>query len=298
MKTVKGIKAFNKDMTCRGFQYKEGKTYKTDKARMCESGFHFCTNPFDVLNYYDICESEFAEVEASGKIIKQKDGDSKISATEIKIGVRIGLSGFVESAVNFLIDFCKKKNNSGDSSQLASSGDYSRLASSGDYSRLASSGDYSQLASSGNSSRLASSGDYSQLASSGDSSRLASSGDYSQLASSGDSSRLASSGDYSRLASSGDYSQLASSGDSSRLALSGNSSRLAVDGKFSVGADIGINGKAKGKKGNWITLAEWEYSDKENKYIPICVKSVKITGKKIKEDTWYKLKNSKFTEVE
>lgn len=61
MKKIKGFKAFNKDMTCRGFKYEEGKTYKSDKAEICSSGFHFCENPFDILNYYDLCESEFKE---------------------------------------------------------------------------------------------------------------------------------------------------------------------------------------------------------------------------------------------
>jgi hypothetical protein len=124
---------------------------------------------------------------------------------------------------------------------------------------------------------------------SGNSSKLASSGDYSQLASSGDSSQLASSGNSSQLASSGDYSKLASSGNSSQLASSGYGSQLEINGEKSVGANIGINGIIKGKKGNWITLAEYNSSGE-----PICVISTKIDGKIIKEDTWYILKNGKF----
>lgn len=37
---MKAYKGFNKDMTCRGFQFEEGKTYETETAKMCESGFH------------------------------------------------------------------------------------------------------------------------------------------------------------------------------------------------------------------------------------------------------------------
>ena len=58
----------------------------------------------------------------------------------------------------------------------------------------------------------------------------------------------------------------------------------------------GINSKIKGKKGNWITLAEWKYNEDINKVIPICVKSVQIDGKVIKEDTYYKLENGEFIE--
>ncbi|MBT7630966.1 MAG: hypothetical protein HN597_14875, partial [Desulfobacula sp.] len=145
---MKGFKAFNKDMTCQGFQFEENKTYEEKKAKICQSGFHFCKNPFDVLDYYDLCESEFTEVEAIGTIDTQKNGDSKHTTTKIKIGVKLGLGGFIKSTVNFLIDFCKKDNkpDKKDYSQLAASGYSSKLAASGYYSQLAASGYYSQLA--------------------------------------------------------------------------------------------------------------------------------------------------------
>lgn len=31
---MKAYKGFNPDMTCRGFQYEEGKTYETDEATL------------------------------------------------------------------------------------------------------------------------------------------------------------------------------------------------------------------------------------------------------------------------
>ena len=49
---MKAYKGFNPDMTCRGFQYEEGKTYETDKAELCECGFHACLEPLDVIAYY------------------------------------------------------------------------------------------------------------------------------------------------------------------------------------------------------------------------------------------------------
>ena len=54
---------------------------------------------------------------------------------------------------------------------------------------------------------------------------------------------------------------------------------------------------AKGAKGNWLVLAEWVYSDKKNCYISKCVKSKKIDGEIIKEDTFYRLVNGEFVEV-
>ena len=101
---------------------------------------------------------------------------------------------------------------------------------------------------------------------------------------------------YSRLAASGNGSLLAASGDDSQLAASGNYSRLEINGKNSVGMCAGADSKIKGKIGNWITLSEWEW--KNDDYVPVCVKSALIDGKKIKEDTWYQLKNGEFVEYE
>jgi hypothetical protein len=134
---LKGYKAFKKNMTCRGFQFEEGQTYETDKAVICETGFHFCENPLDTLNYYSLCESEFAEVEALGET-QTHDSDSKVCTTKIKIGSKLGLSGFVKASVDFLLERCAQgaKSKKKDCSKLATSGDYSQLAALGDHSRL------------------------------------------------------------------------------------------------------------------------------------------------------------------
>lgn len=44
---MKAFKGFNKDLTCRGFQYEEGKEFHTEKAECCEEGFHACEYPLD-----------------------------------------------------------------------------------------------------------------------------------------------------------------------------------------------------------------------------------------------------------
>lgn len=53
----------------------------------------------------------------------------------------------------------------------------------------------------------------------------------------------------------------------------------------------------KGSKGNWITLVEWKYDYNLEKYIPICVKSAKIDGKKLLENTYYTLRDGEFVRM-
>jgi hypothetical protein len=167
---TKGVKAFDKGLKCKGFQFEEGKTYKIDeKPVICNKGFHYCENPLDVLEYYDLCESEFAEIEALGDVVKDaNDKDTKRATSEIKISAKINLAGFIKASFEYLWKECSKKDKDDkNSSKLAASGDSSQLAASGDSSQLAASGDYSKLAASGYYSKLAASGYYSQLEMSG-----------------------------------------------------------------------------------------------------------------------------------
>ena len=54
---------------------------------------------------------------------------------------------------------------------------------------------------------------------------------------------------------------------------------------------------AKGGLHSVIVLTEWKYDDNGN-YVPIAVKSEIVDGVRIKADTWYKLKNGEFVEVD
>jgi len=162
---VKGYKATDKDMKCRGFQYEIGEEYEhKDDISLCNSGFHFCQNPLDVLDFYNLCDSEFLSVESSGQC---KSDEKKTVTNKLRVTASIGLPGLIKASVEWILNNTKKSKKK-DYSQLAASGDSSQLAASGDYSKLAASGDYSKLAASGDSSQLAASGDYSKLAASGD----------------------------------------------------------------------------------------------------------------------------------
>jgi len=332
MKKIEGYKAFNKDLKCKGYQYKEGEVHETDKIDICREGFHFCENPLDCWAYYDLMESVFHKVTSLGKTGKHKE-DSKVVTTKLQIGVKVSLSEMVKASVDFILKktFRKKGKSSGYSAQIGSSGDSAKIGSSGYYAKIGSSGNYAQIGSSGDSAQIGSSGDSAQIGSSGDYAQIGSSGDYAQIGSSGDSAKIGSSGYYAKIGSSGDYAKIGSSGyyaqigssgyyakigssgyyakigssgdsakigssgDSAQIGSSGDYAKVDSSGKNSVIMCAGHASKAKGKKGSWITLSEWKMTN--NEYTPICVKTRKIDGKHIKADTWYKLIDKKFVEI-
>ena len=319
---VKGYKAFNKGMICRGKQYKENATYEENGNEICEAGvMHFCENPFDVLNYYPLVDknggiSDFADVEAIGDIYKEKD---KTATNKLHIGAKLGLKGFIKACVDFTIEKTRvesgkdnETDSSGDSAKIGSSGDYAQIGSSGDCAQIGSSGDYAKIGSSGYYAKIGSSGYYAKIGSSGDSAQIGSSGDSAQIGSSGDSAKIGSSGDSAKIGSSGysakigssGYSaKIGSSGDSAKIGSSGDYAKITSKGKHSVVMAAGYNSIAKAKIGSWITLAEWTRTDKTDDsdnyiWIPKCVKTECVDGERIKEDTFYKLVDGEFKEVE
>ena len=165
---VKGYKAFNKGMICRGKQYKENATYEENGNEICEAGvMHFCENPFDVLDYYQLVDEngnipDFADVEAIGDVYKK---GNKTATNKLHIGAKLGLKGFVKACVDFTIE--KARVESGKDNETDSSGDYAQIGSSGDYAQIGSSGDSAQIGSSGYSAQICSSGYSAKITSKG-----------------------------------------------------------------------------------------------------------------------------------
>ena len=108
--------------------------------------------------------------------------------------------------------------------------------------------------------------------------------------------KIGSSGYYAQIGSSGYSAKIGSSGDSAKIGSSGDSAKIESTGKHSVVMAAGNNSMAKTKIGSWITLAEWDYIN--GVYTPICVKTEKVDGERIKSDTFYKLVNGEFKEVD
>ena len=269
-------KGFGKDFKCRGFQYEVGKTYEMDgNIACCNRGFHACESPMEVFDYCDMLTSRFAEVEQSGKIDKEADS-TKTCSSRIKIKAELKLADIINLGVEWLKEITMpskiKANNS------SNDGNYAQIGSSGDSAQIGSSGNYAKIGSSGDSAKIGSSGNYA---------KIGSSGYYAKIGSSGDSAKIGSSGNYAQIGSSGYYAQIGSSGDSAQIDSSGRNSVVMC---------AGFDSKAKAAIGSWITLAEWKRIG--DVWKPICVKTEQVDGSRIKADTYYKLINGKFEEVE
>ena len=323
-KKITVYKGFDKDFKCRGFQYEVGREYEvTDKVECCESGFHACENPFDVWCYYDISNSRFALVEQSGEIDSKKD---KTCSSKICIKEEIGLGDFIRTCVGRIVSKTRfetdyKVSNgygvqigsSGYGAQIGSSGNDAKIGSSGNDAKIGSSGNDAQIGSSGNDAKIGSSGNDAQIGSSGYGAKIGSSGYGAQIGSSGDCAQIGSSGNDAKIGSSGYGAQIGSSGNDAQIGSSGYGAKIGSSG---YGAQIGSSGDcaqiksegkncviccagdksaARAKKGSWITLSEWRYIDDE--WTPVCVKTERVDGVRIKEDTWYRLKNGEFVET-
>ena len=108
---MKAYKGFSRDMKCRDFQYEEGKEYTTDKAEICECGFHACEHPLDTFRYYNPAKSVYHEVELGGELSRSENEDTKVAGTRIKIGARLDIPGLVKAAFDFVRARCTNENN-------------------------------------------------------------------------------------------------------------------------------------------------------------------------------------------
>lgn len=182
-----GYKAFNPGMICRGKQYEENAVFEEPEAKICNTGMHYCKNPFDVLAHYGFVNdnaeiNEFAEVEALAD--EKTDDGRKFCTTKLKIGAKLSIHNFV----NAFVEFTLKRTNG-----------------------------------------------------------------------------------------------------ESAATNTGNQSAATNTGKDGVAVSWGRRGKARGEKGCYLVLAE--YDDSNNL---VCAKMEKVDGERIKENTFYTLKNGEF----
>ena len=288
---MRAFKGFNKDLTCRGYQYEEGKEFHTERAECCDTGFHACEYPLDCFGYYDPAHSVFHEVELSGEMDKSGD-NTKVCATDIKIGARLSIAGLVKMAIDFTMSKVNKEAGSDERHGFASAtGNYGASSATGDYGASSATGNYGASSATGNCGASSATGNYGASSATGN---------YGASSATGDCGASSATGNYGASSATGNC------GASSATGYKGASS---VSDPTGVAVAWGHEARAKGCKGAHLILSDWKYVgarysdgdymdpyDKESWELT-GAKMVVVDGEKIKEDTYYRCIEGEIVEV-
>lgn len=307
---MKGYKGFKPGMICRGKQYQEHTEFTEPRLKSEESGMHFCSNPFGVWMFYPPADetgnlNEFAEVEAMDD--PQTDDNSIYRSYRLRIGAKLDLYKFIKAGADFIFGHVKSTNsntgyqsvatNTDDLSAATSNGDYSAATNTGDRSAAISDGKYSAATNTGDYSAAINNSSWSAATSTGKRSVASNDGYRSVSVNTGIQSAAINKGNYSISSNTGDQSAATNDGYRSVSVNTGNCGTAITDGSESFAITTGYMGKVKGAIGCWIACAEWAY-DGIGSWFPADFKAVRVDGEKIKADTWYRLEEGKFIEVE
>ncbi|MCS8109582.1 hypothetical protein N0441_09825 [Pseudomonas aeruginosa] len=318
---VTAYKGFKQDLTCRGYQFEIGGTYKHEgEVEACASGFHSCEYPLDVFGHYAPGESRFAIVKASGHLSRHDD-DSKIASATLVVEAEISMPTMISRALDWIMSKVDKSveqtvvggtaSNTGDYSAASNTGYQSAASNTGNRSAASNTGDYSAASNTGNRSAASNTGDHSAASNTGDYSAASNTGYQSAASNTGNRSAASNTGDYSAASNTGnrsaasntgyrsaasntgDYSAASNTGYQSAASNTGYQSAASntgyqsaaeVSGKESVAASLGIEGRARASAGSAIVLC---HRDDEGRLIHIRASKVGENG--VEPDTWYQL---------
>ena len=258
--TIKSYKGFNKDMTCRGFQYEIGKEYEEENAKACECGFHACEYPLDCFSYYAPSQSEFCEVEQSGKISKS-DKDTKVSSSKIKIGAKLDIARLVKSAIEFTKSQAINENNAienydtssatGNCRASSATGNYSASSATGYKGASSATGDYGASSATGNCGASSATGYQGASSATGNYGASSATGDYgASSATGGCGASLATgyqcassaTGDYGASSATGNHGASSATGDCGTSSATGYKGASTATGNYGASSATGDYG--------------------------------------------------------
>ena len=299
---IKSYKGFNKDMTCRDFQYEEGKEYEEPSVEICDHGFHACEYPLDCLEYYAPNKSVYHEAEQSGEIQKQSD-DSKVASTKIKIGAEISIAGLVKAAIEYTTERTKKESDNDDQSGASSATGYKGASSATGYKGASSAtGDYGASSATGNCGASSATGYKGASSATGNCGASSATGDYGASSATGYKGASSATGYKGASSATGDYGASSATGNCGAASATGYKGSAEAGDSDSVAVSWGYRGKAKGVLGSYLVLADWEGNERnyrtQNQWKFKDAKMVRVDGENIKPDTWYTMKNGEIVEVE
>ncbi|EGG6598317.1 hypothetical protein HKF10_003369 [Salmonella enterica subsp. enterica serovar Kentucky] len=262
-KEIVTFKGFNKDLTCRDFQFAIGETFHHDgKVEACGSGFHACECPFDVFSYYPPAESRYAETISFGVIDREEEGDTKIASASITIKSELTLPQFIQRGIEWI---------------------WSKIDKS-----------LEQQIMTGNRSAATNTGYQSAATNTGYQSAATNTGNRSAATNTGYQSAATNTGYQSAATNTGYQSAATNTGYQSAATNTGDLSAAEVSGSQSVAASLGIEGKARASEGGAIVLC---YRDEDGELIHIRASKVGENG--IMPDIWYQLnEDGEFVECE
>ncbi|MBG4937898.1 hypothetical protein GHW09_07655 [Pseudomonas aeruginosa] len=192
---VTAYKGFKQDLTCRGYQFEIGGTYKHEgEVEACASGFHSCEYPLDVFGYYAPGDSRFAIVKASGQLSRHDD-DSKIASATLMVEAEISMPTMISRAIDWImarLDSSVEQtvvgdtaSNTGNRSAASNTGNHSAASNTGNRSAASNTGYQSAASNTGYRSAASNTGNQSAASNTGNRSAAEVSGKESVAASLG-----------------------------------------------------------------------------------------------------------------
>ena len=240
--SIKTYKGFNKDMTCRDFQYEEGKEYEEESVEVCKHGFHACEYPLNCLGYYSPAESVYHEVEQSGEIQKHDD-DTKVASTKIKIGAEISIAGLVKAAIEYTVKRVNKEAESNENCGASSAtGDYGASSATGDYGASSATGDYGASSATGTYGASSATGDYGASSATGTCGASSATGTYGASSATGYKGASSATGDYGASSATGDYGASSATGDYGASSATGTYGASSATGDYGASSATGTCG--------------------------------------------------------
>ena len=250
---MKSYKGFNKDMTCRDFQYEEGKEYEETAAEVCETGFHSCEYPLDCFRYYDPAHSVYHEVEADGEIDKADDG-TKLASTKLKIGAELNIAGLVKASIEYTIkrtkkeagaaEFCGASSATGYRGASSATGDYGASSATGDCGASSATGYRGASSATGYRGASSATGNYGASSATGNYGASSATGDCGASSATGDRGASSATGNYGASSATGNYGASSATGDcgaSSATGYRGASSATGYRGASSATGNYGAS---------------------------------------------------------
>ena len=170
MTKIRGIKGFDTNLQCRGFQFQIGETYRHEgKVKACYGGFHAIpegAHPLSVFEYYSPAGSRFCFVEVDGQTDRE---GNKIAAEILTVGKEVGIGDLATEAVAWVMARAKPegKTASKDNGLATASGDQGAATASGIQGAATASGYQGAATASGTRGAATASGDQGAATASG-----------------------------------------------------------------------------------------------------------------------------------